>query len=287
MNSFTSAMTSSIILCFFLIFGNSCTQNIDSKPLPEIPAPPIKGDFTYIPELSDEFNDKNLDTTKWFPTNPTWEGRQPAFFSPENVVQKDGKLNLLMKMEEPSEELKEKGFHTFSTAAVRSKNTVKYGYFEVKARAMKSKGSSGFWFFNDLPDLWTEIDVFEICGVGEREKQYNMAIHGFRTPLRKEHFTRHGEWYAPYIFADDFHIFGLEWTAYIIRWYVDGEPVKTEENTYWHQPLTMNFDAETQPTWFGLPDEKDLPSTYSIEYVRSWRFKKADWMDEGRWAGKE
>jgi hypothetical protein len=33
----------------------------------------------------------------------------------------------------------------------------------------------------------------------------------------------------------------------------------------------MNFDSETMPEWFGLPDKESLPSTFSIEYVRSWR----------------
>ena len=25
------------------------------------------------------------------------------------------------------------------------------------------------------------------------------------------------------------------------------------------------------PDWFGLPDPKSLPATFSIEYVRSWK----------------
>ena len=43
------------------------------------------------------------------------------------------------------------------------------------------------------------------------------------------------------------------------------------KNTHWHQPLHMNFDSETMPKWFGLPKAESLPSTFSIEYVRSWR----------------
>ncbi len=287
MNLFTDYPINSIIIGGLLTFTTACKQNMESENRETTPLPPIKGDFTFVSELSDEFEDMSLDTAKWFPTNPSWEGRQPAFFSENNVIVKDGKLNLVMKTEEPSKELKEKGFHTFSTAAVRSKILIKYGYFEIKSKAMKSNGSSGFWFFNQTPDLWTEIDVFEICGVGDRENQYNMNIHVFRTPLKDEHWSRGSEWRAPYHFADDFHVFGLEWTPYIIRWYVDGVAIKTEENTHWHQPLTVNFDAETQPGWFGLPDEKDLPSIFSIEYIRSWKYKTAGWKDEGLWWKKK
>ncbi|HCO93973.1 MAG TPA: hypothetical protein DIU00_08490, partial [Phycisphaerales bacterium] len=34
---------------------------------------------------------------------------------------------------------------------------------------------------------------------------------------------------------------------------------------------TLNFDSETMPKWFGLPKDSDLPSTYSIEYLRTWK----------------
>jgi hypothetical protein len=39
----------------------------------------------------------------------------------------------------------------------------------------------------------------------------------------------------------------------------------------WHYPLYLTFDSETMPEWFGMPNDKDLPSTFSIEYVRAWK----------------
>jgi len=51
--------------------------------------------------------------------------------------------------------------------------------------------------------------------------------------------------------------------------------VRWVENTHWHQELTLNFDSETMPEWFGLPNDGDLPSTYSIEYVRAWKRRAA------------
>jgi beta-glucanase (GH16 family) len=260
----------------------SCNSH-KSQNVKEIPSPKIEGDFLFIPELSDEFEGNSFDITKWFPNNPGWDGRQPAFFSEKNVNVSNGTLNLTMRKEEPTEELKKKGYHTYSSAAVRSKHTIKYGYFEIKAKAMNSNGSSAFWFFHQTPGLWTEIDVFELCGTCELQYQYNMNLHVFRTPLINKHWSKGSKWKAPYRFADDFHVFGLEWTPYVIRWYVDGEAVSTAENTHWHQPLTMNFDSETMPDWLGLPDDKDLPSTFRIEYVRSWKHKTAEWMDEGLW----
>lgn len=32
----------------------------------------------------------------------------------------------------------------------------------------------------------------------------------------------------------------------------------------------MNFDSETFPDWFGLPDMATLPAAFGSGYVRSW-----------------
>lgn len=78
------------------------------------------------------------------------------------------------------------------------------------------------------------------------------------------------------LLADGYHVYALEWDARQIKYYVDGRMVHSLENTHWHQPLHMNFDSETMPKWFGLPKAEDLPSTFSIEYVRSWRRSEVD-----------
>jgi beta-glucanase (GH16 family) len=222
--------------------------------------------------MSDEFDGTKLDPNKWYPTNPKWQGRRPAFFYPGNVSVRDGKLHLTMRKQEVPEMPKDKGYHTYTSAAVQSKGKVKYGYFEVKCRPMKSNGSSSFWFYDNTPNNWTEIDVFEIGGGAPGfENKYNMTLHVFKTPTQKKHWSVHGEWIAPFNFADDYHVYGLEWDPDRISWYVDGVLVRWVENTSWHQALTLNFDSETMPKWFGLPRDDDLPSTYSIDYVRVWK----------------
>lgn len=200
--------------------------------------PPPGSTWQPIPELTDEFEGKKLDTKKWHDHNPTWLGREPGYFSKRNVAVANGKLHLTTRMET----LKDlpKGYHTFTTAAVKSKALVKYGYFEINCRPMKSKASSGFWFYDD-------------------------------TPTEKKHWSKEGKWKAPFAFVDDYHVYALEWNKDVITWWVDGKVVRELKNTHWHQPYSMNFDSETFPDWSGLPDKETLPSTFSIEYVRSWR----------------
>ena len=231
-----------------------------------------KGNWTKYEIMSDEFEAAVLDSNKWHPMNPGWLGRQPAYFYPGNVTVSDGKLHLAMKKQEVPEMPRDKGYHTYTSAAVKSRTTVKYGYFEVRCRPMKSAGSSSFWFYDSTPELWTEIDVFEIGGGAPGfEKKYNMNVHVFRTPSEKKHWSIGEVWIAPEDLADDYHTYGLQWDKDKIQWYYDGVLVRWVENTHWHQPLTLNFDSETMPEWFGLPKDSDLPSTYGIEYLRAWK----------------
>ena len=231
------------------------------------------GDWVRYEPLWDEFESDTLDEGKWWPTNPGWKGRQPAAFLASNVEVKDGKLNLSMRAEEPPEELRADGYHTFTSAAVQSKTTVRYGYFEVKARPMRSRGSSSFWFYNSTEKWWTEIDVFEIgAGAPGFEKNVHITLHVMRTPTIKDHFAVGAAiWKAPKDLADEYRVYGLEWDESELRFYVNGVLVRRGPNTHWHQPLTLNFDSETMPEWFGLPTPEELPSTFSVEYVRSWK----------------
>jgi len=101
--------------------------------------------------------------------------------------------------------------------------------------------------------------------------KYHMNVHVFRTPAEKRHWSVGRDWDAPWRLADDFHVYGLEWDEQLLQYYVDGVLVRQVPNTHWHQPLYLIFDSETMPNWFGMPDDKDLPSTFQVEYVRAWK----------------
>jgi len=231
-----------------------------------------RGRWVRYAPMTDEFDGDRLDPEKWWDRNPGWKGRQPGWFHPGNVKVSDGKLHLTMRKEEVPEMEKGAGYRDFTCAAVKSKGLVRYGYFEVLARPMASAGSSSFWFYEGVPDRWTEIDVFEIGGRAPGfERKLNMTMHVFKTPEEDRHWQVGGAWKAPSDLVDGYHAYGLEWDAAEIKIYFDGHLVRKGPNTHWHQPLALNFDSETMPEWFGLPRAEDLPSTYSIEYVRAWK----------------
>jgi beta-glucanase (GH16 family) len=232
-----------------------------------------KGGWVKFEPMSDEFDGDGLDMEKWNLGLAPWRGRQPGLFSDKNVTVSDGKLHLTMRKEQVPEKFEKLGYKDYTSAALHTKAKTAYGYFEAKAKPMNSAGSSSFWFKRDATPGWnTEIDVFEIGGKAPGfEHKVNMNVHVFKTPQEDEHWSVGGKWIAPWRLADDYHVYGLEWTPEEIRYFVDGVVVRTVENTHWHQPLSLIFDSETMPNWFGMPEDEDLPSTFSVEYVRAWK----------------
>gem|GEM_PF-1094760 len=237
-----------------------------------------RGGWKKFELMWDEFEGATLDTNKWTVGMSWWRGRQPAWFNPTNVFVGEGKLQLTMRKEPVPEALQQHGYHDYTSAALHTLERSGEGYYEVKARPMNSGGSSSFWFQQEdrtsYPDWATEVDVFELCGKSAKhDRRYYMTLHVTRTPQEKRHWQVGAFWEAPVRFAEDYHVYGFDWGKRELRWYVDGVLVHTVENTHWHQPLYLIFDSETMPEWFGMPDDSDLPSTFSIEYVRSWKPK--------------
>jgi len=233
-----------------------------------------QGHWVKFEPLWDEFDGPALDTNKWNVGMSWWRGRQPAWFNPTNVFVQDGQLHLRMRKEPVPPALAAAGYHDYTSAALHTLARSSYGYYEVKARAMDSGGSSSFWFQQEdraLSPQWsTEVDVFELCGKSpQHDRRFYMTLHVTRTPEARRHWQVGSYWEMPWRPAEAFHVYGFDWRKDQLRWYVDGVLVHTVENTHWQQPLYLIFDSETMPEWFGMPNDADLPSTFSIEYVRA------------------
>lgn len=236
--------------------------------------PPIIGKWSKLEKYSDEFDGSLLNRSKWDDHNPKWRGRPPALFSPSNVHINNG--NLVLQAKNATLPASERPYRDFTTAAVKSIDKVLYGYFEIRAKPMRSNITSAFWFYDKQPEHWTEIDVFEMApGKPKFENSYIMNAHVFHLPnysgTVKQHLTFQETWHAPWNLSDGFHEFGLEWDKRFIRWYVDGNLIREISNVHWHFPLHINFDSETMPDWLGLPEASDLPREFQIDYIRSWK----------------
>ena len=105
-----------------------------------------KAGWVKFEPMWDEFDQATLDTNKWTVGMSWWQGREPAWFNPRNVVVRNGQLHLTMRREEVPADMQGRGYHDYTSAALHSKARSSYGYYEVKARPMNSGGSSAFWF---------------------------------------------------------------------------------------------------------------------------------------------
>lgn len=277
------------------------------------------GNWTLNTSVSDEFEGTALDETKWLiqGRNGVYKsnfiGRPPSQFSTENVRLEDGKLKLETRWD-PSYDFSPKThpntgetYENITTAAVITKEEFLYGYMEVKCKAADAEVTSSFWATGNN----TELDFFEMFGDHKqpnklsKDRELWWSIHDWSAAGGgKTTYTEHHD--LGYRVADDFHVYGFEWSANGIKIFIDGELYRdvsketinayddvtnndggngTNDNFVVTKPLVLWFDQETFP-WHGVPDSKedlelnspegmkdDGVVDFEIEYVRIWQKK--------------
>jgi beta-glucanase (GH16 family) len=249
--------------------------------------------YTLIPALSDEFDGSELDLTKWTAASPGWPGRQPGLFAASNVEVAGGSLQLWARAARRNASWPS-GYDNYTTAAVHSLATQRLGFFEIRWRSGSSSISSSWWFHTNNGSTWTEIDVFETTGVdnGKSASAANLPshVHVFDLPgLNASQLPRacnctEGTPGAPpcskgalfslpagQTFADAFHVAQLLWTEAGVEVRLDGALVNSIPSPCLVEAIGMDFDRETMPGWFALPDPRSLPDQpFEVDYVRSY-----------------
>jgi beta-glucanase (GH16 family) len=311
-----------ILMVFTMNVILSCskdTESVDSPPLVVDPDPdpdpsdpnfPLSdqenaGNWVLNQDVSDEFNGTSLDEAKWqiqgkdgiYKSN--FVGRHPSQFSPNNAVVNDGKLQIWTKWEPDfpfSDATREQCGETYiyeniTTAAVISREQFQYGYMEVRIKSANARITSSFWTTGNQ----SELDMFEMFGGPQAETspawakrlKFNMISWNPNNPYyalggNSPAHTRNIQ--IENNTADDFNVYGFEWTADYMKVYVNGElhPNGTitkaaitnngNDPDRWvtDVPYWIWFDSETF-CWLGLLEEQDLPVAYEIDYVRIWQ----------------
>ena len=145
------------------------------------------------PTFSEEFEGTNLNESVWSDWVSSFQGRKAGFlFARDNVSVSGGSLNLvarLLRDDEKTVENLRRGFDTYATAYVRSKEKFHYGYYECRAKTMSSKVCNAFWLYDPLSDkperkfrvgdYSEEIDIFEIFG---SLRDWYGTVHCLKTP---------------------------------------------------------------------------------------------------------
>jgi beta-glucanase (GH16 family) len=172
------------------------------------------------------------------------------------------------------------GSYSSARFNTRKKFSVKYGRIEARIKIPAGHGMwPAFWMMGD--DIGTagwpaggEIDIME--NIGKEPGTVHGTMHGpgysgsqgpsglFRLKNQER-------------FADQFHVFSVEWETNEIRWYMDGQfyerrtPADLPAGKKWvyDHPFFLLLNLAIGGGWPGYPDETTkFPAVMAVDYVR-------------------
>ncbi|MBI4891006.1 MAG: glycoside hydrolase family 16 protein [Acidobacteria bacterium] len=215
----------------------------------------------YKLKWADEFDGSKLDATKWvYRTDSKHWSTQKA----ENVALQKGSLVLLLKKEQA-------GDKQYAGAGVISRPVFRFGYYETRFRILAGKGwHSSFWMMGHDGSGGTgtkstalELDVIENDSINLNS--YGVNLHKWVDP-----HVSYGHKNVPVVNLGEFHVFGCEYTAGSVKYFLDGQVVQTVDvSKLPHGDLSIwltsiaSFLGKTDAV-----DETKLPGRVEYEYVR-------------------
>jgi beta-glucanase (GH16 family) len=233
---------------------------------------------------NDEFEGTEIDLSKWdydigghgFGNNE-WQ-----YYTTEkkNAYVEDGKL-IIKAIKEQYEGMQ----YSSAKLITRGKADWTYGRFEFRAKLPVGKGIwPAIWMMpTDMLKYGTwpscgEIDIMEYLGHAP-DTVYG-TLH-----MGNPHYYRGGNVkLASGSFADDFHVFALEWTPTEMRWYVDDRMYYSMNDWFtrtseleeeapfpapFDRPFYLQLNLAVGGNWPGYPDDStEFPQTLEIDYIR-------------------
>lgn len=249
--------------------------------------------------FSDDFSGSALNRKYWttidYPIATQGAGGGRYSF---NVSVKDGKLNL-----GTSAEKKEDGMYYYGSG-MNSNFSLQFGYLEIRAKINKGTGIwPSFWLqkaMTPTQQFHPEIDIFEFFGsdtdcVSQLHSWWpagstvvgQLASEAQNASGHIEHLSEtNGNTYklpGNSSFADDYHVYGCEWTPTHIKFSCDGYVyctvnIQSELKDSYGAPLNeymmflnsdmiVSFWSNLGDAKYGKIDENTLiPSCYYIDY---------------------
>ncbi len=256
------------VLAFvFLVSGSALGKNQMAEKV--MPVKSQKKGWRLVPQFSDEFNGGWLDTAKWNNDVPDWGVWS---WEPQNAWVGNGNLNVRMEYSEHM-----RGWHKlyYKSGIVKSKAPpIRYGYFEarIKAASRFPGVAPAFWAYRQDAGEWTEIDFVELTQRRLDVRLVDTDTHVFEQPSFPGTLPLQEvrTWRSPWDPRNDFHVYGCEWDATAIRWYVDGKLIQTRRNDYWHQALDVVISMGVRGDLKVSASPAGFPTTSQVDYVRVW-----------------
>lgn len=292
-----------ILVLIFTSFFTVEAQAIKTGP----PKPPVGKRWVLNPDFSDEFNGNKLDATKWLDHHPTWKGRAPGLFMASQVKVADGYLQLKGEKMEKDTLVKtgsKEVMFNIKGAAVVSKKTALFGYYECRVKAAATTMSTTFWFSggggkgpNGCDSYHQEWDIQECIGrTGDFKGQYfakgmhSNAHYWYSDCEGERHDYRAAQvrYEDDEVASNDFHVYGGWWKDETqASYYYDNQEPKHQKfydkitNKPMDKPMYMRLVHETYPfPWISLPTEEELAddtkNTVYYDWVRGYQLVDAN-----------
>ncbi len=238
---------------------------------------------------SDEFDGTSLNTADWnydigdgCPDLCGWGNAELEYYRAENVTVSGGHLALTAKEEWY-------GGRQFTSGKIhtRNKHSFLYGRIEVRAKIPTGGGMwPAIWMMpqDDAYGGWAASGEIDIMESANATNYINGTIHYGGSWPDNQHtggtYTQGG-----LNFADDFHVYAIEWEQDQIRWYVDGVLYSTKHYWDWwssgapgndyapfDQPFFVILNLAVGGNYTGCWDAgcvtDALPQDFLIDYVR-------------------
>jgi beta-glucanase (GH16 family) len=156
-----------------------------------------------------------------------------------------------------------------------------YGRFEARIKIPAGQGIwPAFWMLgNNITSVgWPacgEIDIME--NIGKEPGIIHGSLHGPSTTAHTSDASAPFSLPAGHNFADDFHLYAVEWEPATIRFYVDSNLYATFTQSQWPAGGTWVFDhpfflllnLAVGGDWPGAPDNSTVfPQQMLVDYVR-------------------
>jgi beta-glucanase (GH16 family) len=164
----------------------------------------------------------------------------------------------------------------------QNKFATTYGRFEARMRLPSGQGLwPAFWLLGaDIGEVgWPmcgEVDIMEESGGSPSTVRGSLhgPLYSGGNPLTTRYTLPSGS------FADDFHVFAVEWEPNVMRWYVDDElyflriPSDVRSGGPWvfDHPFFIILNVAVGGTLPGNPDATTVfPQSLTVDYVRVWQ----------------
>jgi beta-glucanase (GH16 family) len=242
---------------------------------------------------SDEFDGPDgspVDSSKW--TSETggngWGNQELEYYTarPQNAIQQGGNLVITVLAERYTGPDGVTRDYTSARLKTQGKFSQKYGRFEARIKIPRGQGIwPAFWMLGADIDKreWPksgEIDIME--NIGKEPALVHATIHG--PGYNGDHgITASFGLPGNPGFADDFHIYAVEWAPKSMRFYVDDHlyatrtPADLPKGTKWvyRRPFFILLNVAIGGDWPGSPDASSIfPQTMLVDYVRVYKRAK-------------